>query len=87
MEGYLGMTMPAKSKAISMETCAYVTHLFHRHYQMCRELFIKIVKACKANSQKFPVFHSPVNIDGLIGFNLYQKDIDHNEDDCIRHSS
>jgi hypothetical protein len=48
----------------------YPAQLFRRRYQMRRDLFVKIVEACEANSQYFTHRRNAV---GTVGFSAYQK--------------
>ncbi|XP_071680251.1 uncharacterized protein [Lolium perenne] len=52
------------------EVPTYLPHLFHRRYRMRRGLFVKIVKACEANSN---YFKQRRNAAGMMGFSPFQK--------------
>ncbi|XP_071678394.1 uncharacterized protein [Lolium perenne] len=58
-----------------MEDCfaelpTYPPHLFCRRYRMRRSLFVKIAKACEANSN---YFKQRRNVAGVMGFSPFQK--------------
>ena len=52
------------------EVPTYPPRLFRRRFRMWRELFVKIVKACEANSH---YFKRRRNSAGTMGFSAYQK--------------
>nr|XP_051211047.1 uncharacterized protein LOC127328494 [Lolium perenne] len=61
------------------EVPTYPPHLFRRRYRMWRSLFVKIVKACEANSN---YFKQRRNVVGVMGFSPFQKKICCHEGDC-----
>jgi hypothetical protein len=52
------------------EVPTYPPHLFRRRYRMRRSLFVRIVKACEANSN---YFKQRRNAAGVMGFSAFQK--------------